>query len=195
VELQRVCVYCGSNRGVRPAYEEAAVALGRALVDEGIGLVYGGGGVGLMAVIATAVLDAGGEVTGVIPDALMAREVGHPDVRDLRVVVSMHERKALMAELADGFVALPGGMGTFEELFEILTWSQLGMHAKPVVLLDVAGYWEPVFAMLDRAVDEGFVRDEHRALALRADDPREALELMRSFVPTAQAKWLDLDRS
>jgi len=180
---------------VRPAYQDAARALGGVLAERGIDLVYGGGGVGLMEVVATAVLAGGGRVTGVIPESLLAREVGHNGVRDLRVVRTMHERKALMAELSDGFVALPGGLGTLEELFEVLTWGQLGIHAKPVVLLDVAGYWDPLFELLDRAVDEGFVRDEHRALALRAEDPDEALDLMASYRPPAVAKWLDLERS
>jgi uncharacterized protein (TIGR00730 family) len=164
--LRRLCVFCGSSPGARPAYREAAEELGRVLVAEGIGLVYGGGKVGLMGRLADAVLAKGGEVIGVLPEALMAKEIGHPGLDDLRVVGSMHERKVLMADLADGFVALPGGLGTVEELFEVYTWAQLGLHRKPCALLDMEGYYERVASFLDHAVEERFLREDHRAMLM-----------------------------
>ena len=166
VELKRVCVYCGSSRGTDPAYAEAAEALAAELVRRGIGLVYGGGSVGLMGVIADAVLARGGDVIGVIPRFLHRREIMHEGVTDLRVVESMHERKALMADLSDGFVALPGGIGTLEETFEAMTWTQLGIHAKPVGLLDVGGFWAPMQELLARAVADGFLRPDVAAVPL-----------------------------
>src|SRR5882724_9973312 len=162
--LRRVCVFCGSKHGARAEYTAAARAMGRTLVAEGIDLVYGGGAVGLMGEVADAVLDASGEVIGVIPGHMAGREIAHFGLTDLRVVGSMHERKALMYQLSDGFVALPGGLGTLEELFEITTWSQLGLHAKPTGLLDVAGYYSPLVAFLDQLVSEGFVSRRHRGL-------------------------------
>jgi uncharacterized protein (TIGR00730 family) len=188
-------VFCGSNAGSRGAYAQTARDLATALARQGIGVVYGGGRVGLMGVVADAALAAGGEVVGVIPQALMARELGHPDVTELRVVGSMHERKATMAELADGFVALPGGLGTFEELFEVLTWAQLGLHRKPVVLLDVDGFYQPLFALLDAAVASGFLRPEHRALARRATRVADVLAALAAPVPFATHKWIDLDEA
>ena len=191
MSLRRVCVFCGSSPGARPAYADAARATAAALLDRGIGLVYGGGDVGLMGVVADAVLAGGGEVIGVIPEALVTREVAHLEVTDLRVVGSMHERKALMADLADGFVALPGGLGTFEELSEILTWSQLGLHDKPCGVLDVEAFWAPFLTLLDHAVDEGFIRPAHRGLLLDDTDPARLLDRLESFRPVGVEKWLD----
>ena len=183
MRLERVCVFCGASPGRRPGYLEVAARLGRELAGRGIGLVYGAGGVGVMGAVSDAALEAGGRVTGVIPRALVEREAGRTDLDDLRVVASMHERKALMHELSDGFIALPGGLGTFEELFEILTWRQLGLHAKPVALLDVDGYFDPLVAMLDHATSEGFVVRGDRELVVRAktiDDALAALERPRA---------------
>ena len=168
--MRRVCVFCGASSGRLPAYTEAARALGSALARRGLGLVYGGGRVGLMGAVADAALAAGGEAVGVIPQELVDRELAHGDLTDLRVVGSLHERKALMAELADGFVALPGGFGTLDELLEQLTWSQLGLHAKPVGLLDVEGYWRPLIELARHATEEGFVRESDLAsIAVAAD--------------------------
>jgi uncharacterized protein (TIGR00730 family) len=180
-DLKRLCVFCGSKHGVRPAYREAARAMGEALVAAGIDLVYGGGRVGLMGVVADAVLDAGGEVIGVIPEAMSDKEIAHYGLTDLHIVETMHERKALMYNLSDGFVALPGGLGTLEELFEITTWSQLGLHAKPTGLLDVAGYYSPLVAFLDQLVSEGFVSRRHRGLLRVAADPVELLGRLAAF--------------
>ena len=168
--MRRICVFCGSSPGARAAYAEAAAGLGRLLVSDGIGVVYGGGAVGLMGVLADAVIAEGGEIVGVIPQALVDREIGHPGVADMRVVGSMHERKALMAELADAFVALPGGLGTLEELFEVYTWAQLGLHRKPCGLLDVEGYFDGIAAFLDHAVQERFLREDHRSRLLVESD-------------------------
>ena len=179
--LRRVCVFCGSKHGARPQYAEAARAMAAALVAAGVDLVYGGGRVGLMGVVADAVLEAGGEVIGVIPDHMSDREIAHYGLTDLRVVGSMHERKALMYQLSDGFVALPGGLGTLEELFEITTWSQLGLHAKPTGLLDVEGFYGPLVAFLDRLVTEGFVSERHRRLLRVAADPATLLARLAAF--------------
>jgi uncharacterized protein (TIGR00730 family) len=190
--VRRVCVFCGSSPGARPAYAEAAEELAALLVANGIGVVYGGGGVGLMGRLADAVLARGGEITGVIPDALVDREIGHPGVRDMRTVGSMHERKALMAELSDAFVALPGGIGTLEELVEVFTWSQLGLHRKPCGLLDVEGYYEELAAFLDHAVRERFLREEHRSTLIVEREPVALLERLRAYEPEAiQPKWID----
>jgi uncharacterized protein (TIGR00730 family) len=180
-ELRRVCVFCGSKHGARPEYAEAARAMAAAMVAAGIDLVYGGGCVGLMGVVADAVLEGGGEVLGVIPEHMSGREIAHHGVTDLRIVGSMHERKALMYELSDGFVALPGGLGTLEELFEITTWSQLGLHAKPTGLLDVEGFYGPLVAFLDQLVTEGFVSRRHRALLRVAAEPATLLERLAAF--------------
>jgi len=188
---KRVCVFCGSSPGVNPAYAQAAVGLGRTLAGRGIGLVYGGGSIGLMGLIADAALAAGGEVIGVIPRALQLREVGHDGLSELLVVGSMHERKAKMAELADAFVAMPGGMGTLEELAEILTWAQLGLHAKPCGLLDVGGYWRPLVAFFDHAVAEGFVRAEHRRFVLVGDTPEDLLARFAAYRAPPVQRWLD----
>lgn len=191
--LRRVCVFCGSNVGTRRAYREAARDLGQELVRRGLGLVYGGGGVGLMGTISDAALAAGGEVIGVIPRALMEREgVVSNGVSDLRVVASMHERKGLMAELSDAFIALPGGLGTLEELFEVITWAQLGIHQKPVGLLDADGYWQRLTAAIDHAVAEGFVRREHRDLLLVESDPDRLLDRFAAYRPPTVEKWIEL---
>jgi hypothetical protein len=171
VTLRRVCVFCGSSAGARAEYRDAAERLAHELTARRIGIVFGGGGVGLMGVLADAALAAGGEVTGVIPDALVAREVAHRDLSDLRVVSSMHERKALMAELSDAFIALPGGFGTFEELCEVITWTQLGLHRKRCGLVNVLGFYDPLLALFDRATAEGFIRPDNRAIVLADADP------------------------
>ena len=181
--MRRVCVFCGSATGRRPVYREAAEQFGRALSGRGLGLVYGGGHIGMMGVVADAVLRGGGEVIGVIPRFMVDRELAHEGLTTLHVVDTMHQRKALMADLADGFAALPGGYGTGDELFEILTWSQLGLHGKPIGLLNVEGYFDPLLAWLDRAVQEGFVRAEDRRLLLETDDPDRLLEQLQQFRP------------
>jgi uncharacterized protein (TIGR00730 family) len=189
--FRRVCVFCGSNRGARPEYAAAAEELARALARARIGIVFGGGRVGLMGVVADAALAEGGEVIGVIPYDLLVREVAHEGVEPMHVVGSMHERKAKMNDLSDAFVALPGGYGTFEELMEIVTWAQLGMHAKPVAVLDVAGYYEPLFAQLDRAAADGFLAPENRELVLRARTVPELLARLEGFTPRATRTWID----
>jgi uncharacterized protein (TIGR00730 family) len=184
-------VFCGSSAGTRAEYAEAARAVGGLLAERGIGLVYGGGRVGLMGIAADAVLAAGGEVIGVIPEAMMAREVGHTGLTTLHVVPTMHERKALMYDLSDGFLALPGGYGTLDELCETLTWSQLGLHAKPCGLLNVDGYFDALIAFFDHATREGFVRPAHRGLAAADADARVLLERMSAMRIPAQEKWMD----
>ena len=191
VTMRRVCVYCGSSPGADPAYAAALEALGREIAARGLGLVFGGGQVGLMGVVADSVLAAGGEVIGIIPRSLDEREVGHKGLTELRVVDTMHERKALMADLSDAFVAAPGGIGTLEELVEVYTWSQLGIHAKPVALLDTAGYWSPLVAWLDHAVEQRFLRPEHRDTLLVDDDPARLLDRLASWRAPAVEKWLD----
>jgi uncharacterized protein (TIGR00730 family) len=194
--MRRLCVFCGSSPGARPSYGEAADQLGRLLVAEGIGLVYGGGHVGLMGRLADAVLAEGGEAIGVMPEALVAREIAHTGLSDLRVVGSMHERKASMAELADGFVALPGGLGTVEELFEVYTWAQLGLHRKPCALLDVDGYYEGIASFLEHAVAERFLRAEHRSMLIVERAPRVLLDRLERFEPEAVApKWIDREET
>jgi uncharacterized protein (TIGR00730 family) len=189
--VQRICVFCGANVGARPAYAEAADELARLLVAEGVGVVYGGTEVGLMGRLADAALAEGGEVIGVIPGALVDKEIAHRGLTDLRVVASMHERKALMAELSDAFVALPGGLGTLEELFEVYTWSQLGLHRKPCGLLDVEGYYATLAAFLEHAVEERFLREEHRAMLMVEEDPRALLDRLREWEPgVVQPKWI-----
>jgi uncharacterized protein (TIGR00730 family) len=189
--LRRVCVFCGSSTGTRPEYAAMARALGRQLAREKVGLCFGGGRVGLMGVVADAAMEAGGEVIGVIPKHLEAKELGHLGITELRVVGSMHERKAMMADLSDAFVALPGGVGTLEELFEVATWGLLGIHQKPVALLDVQGYYGALGQFLDHAVREGFLAQVHRdALAVR-DSPESLLEYLRAWQPSPQVKWLD----
>jgi uncharacterized protein (TIGR00730 family) len=188
--MRRVCVFCGSSPGARPEYRAAAAELGRLLAERGTGLVYGGARVGLMGAVADAVLAGGGEAIGVIPHALVSKEVAHGGLTELHVVSTMHQRKALMADLADGFVALPGGFGTFEEFCEVLTWSQLGFHPKPCGLLNVAGYYVPLLALFDHGVDEGFIRPQHRALVIEETDPAALLARMEAFVPPSVGKWI-----
>jgi uncharacterized protein (TIGR00730 family) len=188
--LQRICVFAGSSVGHRVAYAEAAEQLGRTLAQQHIGLVYGGGGVGLMGRMADAALAAGGEVIGVIPDALQRREVGHTGLTELHVVESMHQRKEMMAAYADAFVVLPGGLGTLEETFEVWTWAQLGFHRKPIGLLDVDGFWQPMIAMLDRMVDEGFVHALHRKIVCIDAQVPELLDRLRAWQPIEQPRVL-----
>ena len=176
--MQRICIFCGSQVGINGLYRRAATDLGQLLVRHGYGLVYGGGHVGLMGVIADAVLASGGAAIGVIPDSLVARELAHTGLTELQVVPSMHARKARMAELADAFIALPGGYGTFEELFEVITWAQLGIHRKPIGLLNVAGYFNALKALVDQAIAEGFIRAEHWHLLTMADDASTLLEML-----------------
>jgi uncharacterized protein (TIGR00730 family) len=190
--VKRICVFCGSLEGARPAYAAAARNLGEELVARGLGLVYGGGSVGLMGVLADAVLAAGGEVIGVIPGPLASRELAHAGLTEMHVVGSMHERKAMMAALCDGFLALPGGLGTFEETLEILTWAQLGIHRKPVGVLNVEGYWDGLRRLLAHAVGEGFVRPEYAALLLFGTTAAEILDGVAAWRPPPVARvWLD----
>src|SRR5436190_737071 len=193
--MKRVSVFCGSRDGSKPAYTAAAHALGRALLERKIGLVYGGGGVGMMGRISETVKAGGGEVVGIIPNALLAREGGRVELAELRIVRSMHERKAMMVEISDGFIALPGGFGTFEEFCEIVTWAQLGLHAKPVGLLNIEGYFDPLVLQFDRAVSEGFANPDNRGLILHESDPARLLDLMESYEPPAVEQWIDPDES
>jgi uncharacterized protein (TIGR00730 family) len=189
--MERIVIFCGSSPGRRPEYAEAATALGRLLAERGIGVVYGGASVGLMGAVADGALAAGGEVIGVIPRRLLESEIAHAGLSDLRVVETMHERKALMAELSDAVIALPGGTGTLDELFEMFTWSQLGLHRNPIGLLDVAGYWERLLAFLDHMVEERFIYAEHRETLLVEHDAAALLERLGSFEHRARDKWLD----
>ena len=188
--MRRICVFCGSSAGSDPRSREAAAELGRRLAGDSVGVVFGGGSIGLMGVLADAALDAGGEVVGVIPHALAARELAHRGVPDMRVVPSMHARKALMAELSDAYIALPGGLGTFEELLEIATWGHLGIHHNPVGVLNVAGYYDPLNTLLDHAVNEGFVSRENRRLVVVADSPPTLLEELRIHRPAGGPEWI-----
>ena len=180
---RRICVFCGSSPGARAVYAEAARELGRLLAASGIGLVYGGGSLGLMGVVADTVLDSAGEVIGVIPQALATREQANHKLSDLRVVASMHERKALMAELSDAFIAMPGGYGTFEELFEVITWAQLGLHRKPIGVLNVGGYFDAFRDLIDHAIGEGFIHPDFRRLVLVHSDPPGLLQAMGYYAP------------
>jgi uncharacterized protein (TIGR00730 family) len=188
--MKRICVFCGSNVGAKAIYAEAARRMAQELVRRRLGVVYGGGGIGLMGVLADAVLAAGGEVHGVIPHALFAREIGHHGLTELHVVDSMHERKQLMADLSDGFIALPGGFGTFEEFFEMTTWTQLGVHRKPCGLLDVDGFYAPLVAFLDHAAGEGFIRAEHRAAVVVDDDPARLIDRLAALRLPDVPKWI-----
>ncbi len=190
LKASRIGVFCGSNSGTNPAYTHAATQLGTLLAKEKIGLVYGGGNVGLMGEIANAALASGGEVIGVIPHALASKELAHSGLTDLRVVNTMHERKAMMAQLSDAFIALPGGFGTLDEFCEILTWAQLGLHRKPCALLNVAGYFDPLLALFDRAVRESFLPKEHRAMLRVGDDPRALLEEISAYSAPVVEKWV-----
>ena len=191
----RICVYAGSNPGTNPAYGDAAERFGRLLAERGIGLVYGGGRTGLMGRVADGALAAGGTVTGIIPRFLMDKEVGHQGLQDLRVVESMHERKALMAELADGFVALPGGIGTLEEIFEVWTWAQLGRHDKPCGLLNAAGFYDGLSGFLDHVAGERFMQDKHRSMLIVKDSPEAILDAFEAYRPPVVEKWLDKTRT
>jgi uncharacterized protein (TIGR00730 family) len=189
--MKALCVFCGSSSGADPAYRAAAVALGEVLANQGVRLVYGGGRVGLMGLLADTVLARGGEVYGVIPEALVRLEVQHEGLTRQHIVANMHERKALMAELADGFVALPGGIGTFEELFEVWTWGQLGMHAKPYGLLNVSGFYDGLLAFLDHAQQQGFLRAPHRDMLLNDTDPAQLLQRLRDYQPPVVQGWIE----
>ena len=193
--MRRLCVFCGSQPGRAATYAQTVRSLGRLLAERRIGLVYGGGRVGMMGVLADSVLAGGGEVIGVIPQALVDRELAHTGVTDLRVVASMHERKALMASLADAFVALPGGFGTFEEFCEATTWTQLGLHRKPCGLLNAAGFFDPLLALFDHAANEGFILPEHRAIVVVESDAARLLERLTAYNPPAQEQWIELEET
>jgi uncharacterized protein (TIGR00730 family) len=188
--LRRLCVFCGSSTGHNPAYRRLADQLGRTLAQRGVGLVFGGGRVGLMGAVADGALAGGGEVIGVMPQALIDREIGHRGLTELRIVGSMHERKALMAELSDGFVALPGGIGTLEELFEMWTWAQLGLHAKPCGLLDSDGFFGPLVGFLDQLVASGFVQPQYRAILHTAGSPEDLLAAFAAYQAPVVARWV-----
>jgi uncharacterized protein (TIGR00730 family) len=190
--MRRICVFCGSSKGGDPAYEEAARVLATALVTRGIGVVYGGGRIGLMGVVADTALAAGGEVIGVIPRPLASRELAHTGLTEMKFVASMHERKATMSALADGFVTLPGGLGTLEETFEILTWAQLGIQRKPIGILNAKRYYDPFLRLFTHGIDEGFIRQEYRAFVTVAETASELLDAMARWEPPAIARnWLD----
>lgn len=188
--MKRVCVYCGSSPGKSPRYREAARALGHEMVERGFDLVYGGAGIGVMGAVADAVLERGGAVIGVIPYSLSTKEVAHSGLDELIVVDSMHERKAKMADLADAFVALPGGWGTCEEIFEMLTWAQLGFHEKPCGLLNVEAYYDPLFAFLEHAMSEGFVREQYRPMMIMEEDPSRLLDRFEAYEAPRVKKWI-----
>ncbi len=192
--MKSLCVYCGSNAGSKPIYSERAAALGDRLAKEGLRLIYGGGNVGLMGVVANAVLEAGGQVTGVIPKQLADWEVAHRGLTELEIVGSMHERKARMFDLADGFVTLPGGFGTLEEIFEMLTWRQLGIGNKPCAFLDVDGFYAPLIGMIDRMVEERFLHAEQRTDLWHGEDIGAMLQWMRDYQPAQASKWIDEKR-
>ncbi|HSU81735.1 MAG TPA: TIGR00730 family Rossman fold protein [Thermoanaerobaculia bacterium] len=191
--MNSLCVFCGSNPGASPAYAEAAARLGRIVAERGMTLVYGGGRVGLMGVVAGAALAAGGRVIGVIPEALATLELAHDGLTALEVVGSMHERKARMSELSDGFLALPGGIGTLEEWFEVWTWSQLGFHPKPCGLLNVAGYYDHLLAFLDHVTAERFLNETHRSMAIVGDDPQLLLDRLAAWRPSRARKWIEAE--
>jgi uncharacterized protein (TIGR00730 family) len=191
IDIKSVCVFAGSSPGSRPEYRQHATELGRALAARGIGVVYGGTRVGLMGAVADAVLASGGQVTGVIPAALVAKEIAHDGLTELHVVASMHERKATMADLSDAFIALPGGWGTWEEFFEILTWGQLGLHRKPCGLLNVEGYFDPLLAFVRHSFDEGFVRREYGSMISVSDSPEGLLDKLASYDAPSIEKWID----
>lgn len=188
--MKSVCVFCGSSPGADPAYRAGATAMGQAIAQRGLALIYGGGAVGLMGVVADAALAAGGEVIGIIPESLQAKEVDHRGLTRLEVVDSMHTRKARMAELSDAFVAMPGGIGTLEEIFEVWTWAQLGIHAKPLGFLDIGGFYRGLTTFLDHATGQGFMRPAHRAMAMLETEPERLLDFLASYHPTAQPKWM-----
>lgn len=189
--MKNICVYCGANPGRQEAYSSAARDLAKALVDRNLGLVYGGASVGIMGLIADAVLQLGGRAVGVIPEALVRKEIAHKNLTELHVTQSMHERKTLMAELSDGFIAMPGGIGTLEEIFEIWTWAQLGFHAKPCGLLNVAGYFDSLTTFLDHAVAEQFVKKPHRSILIVEHEPEALLDRFASYEPPSIQKWVE----
>jgi len=188
--IKNICVYCGSREGNLPAYADGARALAKVMLQRGIGLVYGGASIGLMGAIADAIIAGGGRAIGVIPGSLLEKEVGHSGLTELHVTQSMHERKALMADLSDAFIALPGGIGTFEEIFEIWTWAQLGFHDKPCGILDVAGYYEKLAEFLDQSVTEGFVSAECRAILSIDTDAERLLDRFEQYRPPAKRRWI-----
>ena len=188
--MRSVCVFCGSKVGRNGEYREAAAELGRELLRRRLTLVFGGGSVGLMGVVADTVLQGGGKVTGVIPRALSRKELRRPHVEDMHVVDSMHERKAIMSELADAFIALPGGFGTLEELFEVISWAQLGIHRKAVGLFNIAGYFDPLIRFIDHAIAEGFIKRQYRELFLVSSDPAELLDLLARYKPPILKRWM-----
>ena len=189
--VRSVCVFCGASIGANPAYREAAIALGQAIARRGLTLVYGGGAVGLMGTVADAAMAAGGEVIGIIPESLMNAEIGHKGLSRLEVVDGMHARKARMAELSDAFIALPGGLGTLEELFEVWTWGQLGYHGKPLGLLEVNGFYSKLTAFLDHIVGEGFVRAPHRDMLQMSESPQTPLDALDAWQPSVPPKWTE----
>lgn len=190
MRIKSVCIYCGSSLGNRPEYAEQAANLARMLVRNGISIVYGGARVGIMGVIADTALAEGGKVLGVIPRSLVEKEVAHQGLSKLHVVESMHERKALMAELSDGFIALPGGMGTLDELFEVLTWAQLGFHSKPCGVLNVSSYYDQLLSFISMASSEGYIRPQHRDMLIVSDNPEELIALFEAYRPPAVKKWI-----
>lgn len=190
-KIKRLCVYCGSSRGTKSEYTAGARRLAKTLVNNDIELIYGGASIGIMGVLADAVLEGGGRVTGIIPEDLMSREVAHSGINELKVVPSMHERKALMADMSDGFAALPGGLGTFEELFEILTWAQLGFHRKPVGILNIGGYFDYLIKFLDHAVNEQFLQHHHRSMLIIEDDPDTLLLRFTEYQSPVMKQWID----
>lgn len=189
--MQSICVFCGSNSGASPAYAEAAAELGRTIAARGLRLVYGGAKVGLMGALADAALEAGGDVTGIIPIALVEKEIAHEGLTELHTVGSMHERKAMMADRSDAFLGLPGGAGTLEEVFEVWTWGQLGHHRKPVGLLNVAGFYDRLTTFLDHQMNEQFVREEHRRMLIVGADAGEVLDRFSTYEPPQVAKWIE----
>jgi uncharacterized protein (TIGR00730 family) len=191
IRISSVAVYCGSNLGTDPAYAQAAASLGRTLAERGLRLVYGGGHVGLMGTVADAVTQHGGEAHGVITEALQAKEIAHDGLTSLTVVKTMHERKAAIADAADAFIMLPGGFGTFDEFFEVVTWTQLGIHAKPCAIMDAAGFFAPLRALLDGAVTAGFVHPAHRDMVIVEDEPARLLDRLAAWTPVTVSKWLD----
>jgi uncharacterized protein (TIGR00730 family) len=194
-KIERICVFCGSSPGQQTVYVEQARTLGKAMAAKGIGLVYGAGGIGLMGAVADSVIESNGEVMGIIPFALATKERAHPQA-EMRIVNTMHERKALMAELSDAFIALPGGFGTFEELMEIITWGQLGIHQKPIGVLNTAGYYDPLLAMIDRAVEEGFILPRYRNLIIVASDVEELLQKLFRYQPLEGiVQWIEMSET
>ena len=188
--MNRICVFCGSKTGTNPLFLETAVELGRVLAQRGLGLVYGGASIGLMGAVADSVMGCGGRVVGVIPEAMATKEVAHEGLSEMHVVSSMHERKSMMARLADGFVALPGGFGSFEELLEMITWAQLGIHRKPVAILNVSGYYDPLIQLFERAIEEGFIKPRNRQLVVVKQEPDELLETLLTHELPVVKRWI-----